>query len=186
MGWLNSLLGIGDAARDVAEVFVENKTKAAAQSHAEQIATLDQFGQEFARENATWFDSFINGLNRLPRPVMAISTMALFGYAMTDPIGFSARMQGLQLVPDPLWWLLGAVVSFYFGAREMHHFRTRRATSPKDVREVLASVRSIEGERAGPPLPDLTFARMMPQNTGDVTDPDHNAAIEDWRALQGS
>jgi Holin of 3TMs, for gene-transfer release len=28
-------------------------------------------------------------------------------------------------VPEPLWWLLGAIVGFYFGAREAHYFRTR-------------------------------------------------------------
>jgi len=26
-------------------------------------------------------------------------------------------MQGIALVPEPLWWLMGAIVSFYFGAR---------------------------------------------------------------------
>ena len=32
-------------------------------------------------------------------------------------------MQGLALVPEPLWWLLGVVVSFYFGAR--HQIKTQ-------------------------------------------------------------
>ncbi|MDX5349317.1 MAG: holin family protein, partial [Paracoccaceae bacterium] len=33
-------------------------------------------------------------------------------------------------VPEPLWWLLGAIVAFYFGARETHYFRTRGVVSP--------------------------------------------------------
>ncbi|MDN5787551.1 3TM-type holin, partial [Pseudorhodobacter sp.] len=44
-------------------------------------------------------------------------------YAMVDPKTFGERMVGLNLVPEPLWWLLGAVVGFYFGAREAYYFR---------------------------------------------------------------
>ncbi|MFZ8959068.1 MAG: 3TM-type holin [Paracoccaceae bacterium] len=32
-------------------------------------------------------------------------------------------MTGLATIPEPLWWLLGAVVSFYFGAREKYYAR---------------------------------------------------------------
>jgi hypothetical protein len=36
-------------------------------------------------------------------------------------------MVGLAEVPEPLWWLLGAIVGFYFGARELHYRRVPRA-----------------------------------------------------------
>jgi hypothetical protein len=36
----------------------------------------------------------------------------------------------LNAVPEPLWWLLGAVVAFYFGAREAHYFRARPVSMP--------------------------------------------------------
>ena len=49
---------------------------------------------------------------------------------MADPDGFARRMQALALVPEPLWWLLGAVVAFYFGAREAHHARLGKFTPP--------------------------------------------------------
>ena len=76
------------------------------------------------------YDRFIDGLNRLPRPCLTIGTFGFFAYAMADPEGFSDRMRGLAAVPDPLWWLLGAVVSFHFGAREAHHHRVRRGGAP--------------------------------------------------------
>ena len=63
------------------------------------------------------FDRFVDGLNRLPRPMMALGVIGLFAAAMGDPDWFAARMAGIALVPEPLWWLLGAIVSFYFGAR---------------------------------------------------------------------
>jgi hypothetical protein len=67
----------------------------------------------------------VNGLNRLPRPFLAFGTLGLFSYAMVDPEAFAKRMVGLNAVPEPLWWLLGAIVAFYFGARETHYFRSR-------------------------------------------------------------
>ncbi len=86
----------------------------------------------------------MNGLNRLPRPLLTMGTLALFVYAMAAPVGFSRRMEGLQLVPEPLWWLLGAIVSFYFGARELHYQRVRTAfAAPR----VVVSTKQSAGTR---------------------------------------
>lgn len=73
------------------------------------------------------YDRLIDALNRLPRPAMMLLTVALFAYATLDPAGFAARMQVLDQVPDPLWWLQGAVVTYFFGAREAHYLRLRKA-----------------------------------------------------------
>ncbi|MEM7242186.1 MAG: holin family protein [Pseudomonadota bacterium] len=137
MGLIRNLFGLGRVVRDVAEVFVPNKTEAQAQSHIEKVANYAQYAEEFRQVPGGRFDRFVNALNRLPRPVLAMGTVGLFGYAMIDPSGFSARMRGLQLVPEPLWWLLGAVVSFYFGARELHYLRQRNfeLPAPLDPRE---------------------------------------------------
>jgi hypothetical protein len=45
---------------------------------------------------------------------MAFGVLSLFIAAMVDPIWFADRMAGLSLVPEPLWWLMGAIVSFIF------------------------------------------------------------------------
>jgi hypothetical protein len=135
MGVIGNMLGgaktvaeIGSAAERVAEVFTPNATKKMVLSHEAFVAAMGQYGVEFQAPRAGWFDRFVNGLNRLPRPALAIGTIGLFVYAMISPEDFSARMQGLAHVPDPLWWLLGAVVSFYFGAREMYHARNPAPT----------------------------------------------------------
>ena len=129
----NALLGkpglareIGGAIAETAEVFTPNATKAMELGHEAYRAALSQYGVEFQNGGLTWFDRFVNGLNRLPRPALAIGTLGLFVFAMAAPQDFAARMEGLALVPDPLWWLLGAIVSFYFGARELHHVRRRQ------------------------------------------------------------
>ncbi|MGR3722273.1 holin family protein [Abyssibius alkaniclasticus] len=132
---------VGGAVAQVAEVFTSNATKAEAAATTRYTAAITQAGAEFEGARDGWFDQFVNGLNRLPRPLLAISTIGLFAYAMAAPEGFSVRMQGLAYVPDPLWWLLGAVVSFYFGARELHYFRgyAPRVPAPAVPNKALTS-----------------------------------------------
>lgn len=134
MGLISRVFGLGDVARGVgtavegvAEVFTENRSDRMRGEQENLRGAQSQFSQEFDRPGRGWFDEFVNGLNRLPRPAMALGTLGLFVFAMVDPVAFAARMTGLGVVPDPLWWLMGAVVSFYFGARELHHVRARRA-----------------------------------------------------------
>lgn len=117
---------LGGAVSDVAQVFVGSRAEREAADHARFVKSLAQYSEEFHHPALGWFDQAVNGMNRLPRPMMAVGTLGLFAYAMVDPAGFSMRMQGLAHVPEPLWWLLGAIVSFYFGARELHHYRGRR------------------------------------------------------------
>lgn len=122
---------IGRVGTDLAEVFRPNATRQMELSHDAFTATQQAYAAEFQLARRGWFDSFVNGLNRLPRPLLALSTPGLFAYAMWDPAGFTLRMQGLSAVPEPLWWLLGAVVAFYFGARETHYRRGTRLAPPE-------------------------------------------------------
>lgn len=141
MGVMDRLIGIGStagtmttAASNLAEVFTQNATRRMELDEEAYARAINQLSGEFTTYRGGWFDSFINGLNRLPRPVMTLGTLGLFVYAMVEPVGFGFRMQGLALVPEPLWWLLGAIISFYFGAREAHYLRVGRiqkeATQP--------------------------------------------------------
>ncbi len=137
MGLIGAILGapggtraLGQAAAGVAEVFVPNATKKMQAAQDAYMAAIDEHGDEFRYAAPGLFDRFVNGLNRLPRPMLAFGTLGLFVYAMVDPVAFAARMVGLNYVPEPLWWLLTAIVGFYFGAREAHYFRTRPMPVP--------------------------------------------------------
>jgi hypothetical protein len=72
------------------------------------------------RQRAT-YDRVIDGLNRLPRPVMAVGTLALIGAALVAPEWFAGRMEALSAMPEALWWIIGGVISLYFGARFQAH-----------------------------------------------------------------
>lgn len=162
MGLIEKLVGaspavsaIGDAAIGLAETFTPSATRQMELSAAAQTAALEQMGAEFVNGSTNRFDTAVNGLNRLPRPMLAFGTIGLFVYAMVDPPRFADRMLGLNAVPEPLWWLLGAVVAFYFGARETHYFRNR------------------------PTAPAATAAPAAPTGAAD-----ENPALADWRAVQ--
>lgn len=114
---------LGNAAKGMAEMFTASGTRQMEQSADAQMAALRQLGAGYADPGFGWFDRMVNGMNRLPRPMLAFGTLGLFVYAMVEPVSFGERMVGLNLIPDPLWWLLGAVVGFYFGAREAFYYR---------------------------------------------------------------
>ena len=159
-----TLTAAAGAVKGVAEVFTPSATRQMELSAAAQSAALKQFAQEFGRPSSGWFDRMIDGLNRLPRPILAFGTIGLFVYAMTDPLHFARRMVGLNAVPEPLWWLLGAVVTFYFGSRETHYFRNRQVTIPPEF------------------LPEAALSAPVPP-AADPTEADaqDNPALDDWR-----
>jgi hypothetical protein len=145
---------------DTAEVFRENAEEAGQRSLIRQKAALAQLAAEF-RPNRHWFDSLMDGLNRLPRPMLAMGTLGLFAAAMVDPIWFAERMQGLALVPEALWWLMGAVVSFYFGARH----QAKGQDFQREIAQTLARV---------PVVIDNTRAlRDLAKNLPDPGPPDN-------------
>lgn len=178
MGLIDRALGgaqtvetIGDAAEGLSEVFIPNATRAMELAAEIHQATLETASAEFQYAGSGWFDQMINGLNRLPRPMLALGTLGLFVHAMADPSGFSARMVGLQEVPEPLWWLLGAIVSFYFGAREMHYSREPRTT------QVGARRRNLRERLGG------VFRRRRPAENSAAATATDNPALSEWRAV---
>lgn len=190
MGLINGLLGLvfgngRNVLRETAEVFVENADAGAARGAAIQAQTLSQYASEFAVPRRGGFDRFMDGINRVPRPALALGTMGLFVAAMIDPLWFAARMQGIALVPEPLWWLLGVIVSFYFGARHQRKtqdFQRDIAATMARVPEVMQNVSAIETLRAqsigaADPGADAHLA------VAAVT-PEANRALEDWKALR--
>ncbi len=186
---LSMVFGNGrNVLRDTVEVFHENAEAGAQRDVVVQSNALAQFGAEFARSRQGVFDRLIDGLNRLPRPALALGTLGLFTSAMVDPLWFAARMQGIALVPEPLWWLLGVIVSFYFGARH----QSKHQAFQRDLAAQLAMAPAVMGRLAA--LDRLqagtadTPGAADPGTDADLalsaSGPEGNPALEDWRALR--
>ena len=195
MGLITRAMGLifgggGNVVAETAEVFRENAEAAAGRAATIQSGAMAQFAQEFAVPRKGWFDRFMDGLNRVPRPAMALGTLGLFVAAMADPIWFASRMQGIALVPEPLWWLLGAIVSFYFGARHQakgQEFRRSVAETMAQAGTVVGNVRAIEALDRGPEAPraprgpaaGASGARASAAGGGG------NPALDEWLAGRG-
>lgn len=166
MGLISGLMGFlfGDGRNlvvDTAEVFRENAEKSAIRAADARAASLAQFAAEFAHPPRGLFDRLVDALNRLPRPALALGTIGLFVMAMTRPAEFATGMAGLALVPDPLWWLMGAVVSFYFGARHQ--------AKSQDFQRQIAAGLALAG-----------------RDTAESADPsDENQALAEWQDSHG-
>ena len=169
-GILALLFGGGrNVVRETAEVFLENREAAGEREATYRSAALEQFAQEFVLPRQGLFDRFMDALNRVPRPMLALGTLGLFVSAMVDPIWFAARMQGIALVPEPLWWLMGAIVSFYFGARH----QAKGQEFQRSLAETMA--------RAGQVTRNLAALEALEAGAGRETNP----ALDDWSARDG-
>jgi hypothetical protein len=191
MGLIDKLVGLlfggaGNVVKETAEVFRENAEGRAERASALSHAALAQFAAEFTAARPGLFDRMIDGLNRLPRPALALGTLGLFVSAMVDPVWFASRMQGVALVPEPLWWLMGAIVSFYFGARhqakaqDFQRALTGTLARTTEVTRNLAALRALD---AGAGEAEAGQADTGPdaEATLDTLAPSGNPALDDWR-----
>jgi hypothetical protein len=182
----------GDGRNIIAEtagIFRENAEAAGDREAAMKAAAMQQFAAEFAGQRQGLFDRLIDGANRLPRPILAFGTIALFVVAMVDPLWFSSRMQGIALVPEPLWWLMGAIVSFYFGARHQakgQEFQQSVAETVARAATVSRNIETLDALRApnppagaGPGPAAQAAAAAEPAAAGE------NPALEDWSRGHG-
>ena len=96
MGLIDGVLGLlfgggRNVVRETAQVFRENAEAGSQRSAEMQMAALSQHAKEFAVERKGGFDRFMDGVNRLPRPLLALGTLGLFVAAMVDPRGLPER-----------------------------------------------------------------------------------------------
>ena len=202
MGLIDNVLGLifgngQNVVRDTVEVFRENAEAGAARSAGVQGQAMTQFGQEFVVARTGRFDRMMDALNRLLRPALALGTLGLFVSAMVSPLWFSERMQGIALVPEPLWWLLGVIVSFYFGARHQvkaQEFQREIVRSVVQVPAVLDNIRSIRALGVGAGEAQATDTADSPAAAETAPDavltleamrPEENPALADWRRQGG-
>ncbi|MFC4730359.1 holin family protein [Salipiger abyssi] len=178
MGMIDRTMGLlfggGNVLRDTAEVFRVNAEAQAAREAGLQGKALEQFAAEFLGQRPSRFDRFMDALNRVPRPAMALGTLGLFVSAMVDPVWFAERMTGIALVPEPLWWLLAAIVGFYFGARHQtkgQQFRREMAATVAAVPEVMGQLRGLEALRV----------EAEPEEREETAP---NPALAEWRAAR--
>lgn len=182
MGLINWLIGggaqgVAKAVETTAGAFIPNAERDA-QRQAERFISVQE-ASTAGYGGQGWFNGLVDALNRLPRPMMAFGVIALFANAMFDPVSFASRMVGLQAMPPEMWWLVGAVVSFYFGARELQ--KSRKA---KPITQIVQEIKQIDAlkvrdDKTPGVADDASPGASIAISSGEVTS--GNAAIKDWK-----
>lgn len=150
-----AVTGIGNAVGNVAKVFVGSKAERDQQLHDDSMSARAQYAAEFIKPT-NWFDSLINGLNRLPRPVMALGVMGLMVWCPLDPAGFSVAMLAYEVVPLWLAGVFTTIVGFYFTFRHLEKRLEFKRSDPLAVQHVINAKRAMEkGDQKDPPNPAI-------------------------------
>lgn len=169
MNWLSgsTVSAVAEGAAKIGGIFRPNAEAESARFHAADLEVLKQFAAEF-REQAgrTRWDSFVDGVNRLPRPLITLGVLGLFVFAPLDPVRFLQVADAYARMPGGYWALLSIIVAFYFGSR---HLLTREdfalkggaLVAAKDLVEQRKDFRQLVQEDDDG-LPDRTTADAMP------------------------
>ena len=184
MGIIENLFGLvfGDASRRTIEVFREN---------AENLRSVNM---NVMRQRLTIFV----GIDPCTADRFAVSLMTEPVAATFDGLWCSCIIlqcnggsdlvcctyAGARSCSEPLWWLLGAVISFYFGARHQAKGQAfqkslldNMALMPS-VSENINMLEDLRHQNANMQKDDLEDNRALSFAIGP------NAAVEDWKKLQ--
>ncbi len=118
----NSATGLIGSVGSTAEVFLGNKAQREQGEHLESMAVHNQYAAEFQyRGRRSWWDSLIDGLNRLPRPLITFSVLAAFPFSVwmifNFPSEYKLLVEALAIIPTGLWAMASVVIGFYFSGR---------------------------------------------------------------------
>lgn len=143
--------------------------------------TTAEFAAEFVNAPTNWWDSLVNGLNRLPRPIMVFSVLGLLAWCPIDPEGFTRTMGAYALVPMWLASAVGLIIAFYFGTRHREQMAKLGGPSAEQI-AAYAEIKKLTAQPpASPaPMPDSEFKAAMASPA-----PMSNAAILEWNRRQG-
>lgn len=182
MGLMSFLTGgglkaTGKLVETVGGVFNPNAEANSKRQAKYQEKALGQYAAEFHnRNNRNWFDSFADGLNRLVRPVIAISVFTVLPLTMIYPEHMAVALSALVLLPAGYWAMMTIVMSFFFGGR----MQIKAHEMQKDLQATI--------DRA--PQVINTFHKLKHELTpgaasgGEVNLKSKNAAIEEWKSNQ--
>lgn len=180
MGLLNLIPGgIGKAVKSVASVFTPNKEAQAQRDSEARASSMAQFAAEFnVHANRTWFDSLVDGLNRLVRPVTVAHIYAFFWIAILNQDLMLKTMQSLVLVPEMMWAIMLTVVGFYFGSRHIEKKKSMEISQKQF--ESAVKISELRKNNA-----DNVTATEYIKAIADTEKPLPNRVIDEWNRRNG-
>ncbi|HKI61807.1 MAG TPA: 3TM-type holin, partial [Mariprofundaceae bacterium] len=132
-----------------------------------------------SRQNRTVWDSFVDGLNRLPRPILTFAILSFFVWAPLYPEKFLEIAKAYELMPTGYWALLSVIIGFYFGGRMQLKaqdmvVRKDAVQAAKDLVSMKREFRKLESEDESPESKLFTAAVQ------EGAQPIKNKVVSDW------
>lgn len=163
----------------IKSIFGDKAAREAADA-ANDAAAQSEFGAEFGLgNNRTWWDSLVNGINRIPRPFTAFAILyAVFVWPAWDMDSFIAYTQAISVVPEGFWYVAVIVISFYFGGRmqaESHSFQMTKGQMQQAAALAASQAATKAAAPKLDPMDDAAFADAMADPS-----PLSNQAIDEW------
>lgn len=158
---------------ETAEVFRVNAEADAARGHDLDAAALAQMAAEFQyRGRRGWFDRFMDGLNRLPRPALVLGLVWLLVATVRDPARMAEVFEAWAILPAEVWVIFGIVVTFYFGGRH----QAKELEMSRSMAEAATAARALGARRDG-----VADRVEVVENAAE-----ENPALSAWRAAAES
>jgi len=186
MGLIQSMWGVlfGDGrnvVKDTIEVLRPNAEASAQRGDALDAKTLEQLAAEFQRPSRGMFDAFVDGLNRLPRPMFVLGIFLLLVWTAVDPITMANVFTTWSLIPEPVWVIVGVIVSAYFGGRhqvKQLDFAKALAETAARTPQVIARLGQLEALRHDTP-------GIAEADPAELEIDAENRALAEWRSASG-
>lgn len=184
MRWIFGSRGVvrdlSDALVSGAEVFRPNAERSAQRETDIKGAVMAQYAAEFHRRaNRTWIDALADGLNRLVRPLLTLLVFLPLVMTYSDPVQMALVWEALSTLPDYYWYILGLIITFYFGGR----MQVKSLEGVKSQFEAsAAAARNLPRSREQSSIPVAEELDQIELPSGpvanDPSDPNANPALD--------
>ncbi|MCP4164014.1 MAG: hypothetical protein GY760_28460 [Deltaproteobacteria bacterium] len=167
-----------DGVNSVVQTFTGSKKERDKYSHQEYVNTHKSFSSEFHnRNNKNLWDSFWDGLNRMPRSLFVVLIVAYFILSYINPEEFQVLNIGLSTIPEKMWYVLSAIIGFYFCARELHKIRKNKGMSidPVEFNKMQEQIYLLRKQKQ-----DEKDLKEFRNDSDDFINNIDNPSIDEW------
>ena len=159
VGKLLSFLGggglnaAGSAVTGVVETFRPNAENQARRDFSMSEKVQDSYAAEFNhRQGRTYWDSFVDGLNRLMRPaivvvfVSVVPVLLFAGFTGNQlmVVNVSAAITALSIIPEQYWYLILGIVGFYFPLRSVDKAMAKRSDAQAQAAKTKTVIQTLK------------------------------------------
>ena len=126
------------------------------------------------------FDRFVNGVNRLGRPLLLIGVILFFMWGIMDPVGFVVVMEAFGKTPEWIATAVLLVISIFGGGRVISDFKKKQtvkttvAKTETTVEEVKVTNRKFDNLEEDDDEDDIS--ELPPENEVVAKWKEENAA----------